>query len=193
MIRGFVMNFKNYLILAGALILIVLIVPVSQGQEPKTDLKIITRLDSGGFLTPALSENQTFVYSNFEFYLYTNINNTGYTIIVDNLTIANKTIDHFMDLFTWKTSKTYIDRLEVFIGASYWEYSNIFVFSYSVTNRSFIRDEELITFTPSELDNFIQEIKLRASFDTFMGFLFCLIFAYVVVRHYKKDHIKRIA
>lgn len=188
------MNFKNYYMLASAIFLIFMVVPVhSLGQEPEADLKIITRLDSGGFLTPALSENQTFVYSNFEFYLYSNTNNTGYTIIVDNVTIANKTIDHFQDIFYWSTSKTYIDRLEVFIGSFYYEYSNIFVFSYSVTNRSLIKDEELISFTPKELEYYVQQIKLRTGFDTFMGVIGCGIFAYVVVRHYKKDHIKRIA
>lgn len=185
--------FRNYIVFAS-FILIILALPVNtQGLEAKADLKIITKLDNGGYLTPALSENQTFVYSNFEFYLYSNINNTGYTIIVDNVTIANRTIDHFMDLFTWRTSKTYIDRLEVYIGAFHYEYNNIFVFNYDVTNESYIKDPDLITFTEKELDYYIQQIRLRTSFDTFMGLLGCGIFGYIVVRHYKKDHIKRIA
>lgn len=191
------MKASNRLILAIALFIIILqfgsIQGIPQGaQENKTDLKIITNLDSGGFLSPAIIKNDSFAYNNFEFNLYSNIDNSSYSIIIDNITIADSIIEEFKDIYNWKTSKSYISRIEVYILDDYYIYSNIYVFSSSVYNNTRPTTENLISFTPQELKLYIQEFQLLAFRDTFLGLLAIFITGYIVITKYKKETIKRI-
>lgn len=191
------MKASNRLILAIALFLIVLQFGSLQGipqgaHEDKTDLKIITSLDSGGFLTPAITKNDSFGYNNFEFNLYSNVDNSSYSIIIDNITITNSIIEEFKEIFKWKTSKSYIRRIEVYILDDYYIYSNIFVFSSSVYNNTAPTKDNLISFTPHELKLYIQELQLLAFRDTFLGLMCIFVTGYIVISKYKKETIKRI-
>lgn len=176
-----------------AALLVLILIPSSIAESPQTDVKIITHLEGGGFLTPALSENNTFVYDCFEFHLYSNTNNTTYRIIIDNITIASKTIIHFKDVYYWHCSKSFIGLLEVYIADDYYNYSNIFVFTSSITNRSILKErEDLIKFTPEELERFIQEIELQAVGKSLAGGFMFVYFCYYLVKKKKESIVKRI-
>jgi len=189
------MKFKYISIIAIAITFLIISIPgYTKAEDTKTDLKIITYLDSGGFITPALYKNGTFVYNNFEFHLYSNTNNTSYRILVDNITISSSIILNFKDVFYWNTEKSYIDLLEVYISDDYYIYSNIFIFSSSVTNRTVIRDddEDLIKFTPEELKRYVQEIELKAVGRALVGSFFSVYIFYRLVKRKKEQTIKRI-
>jgi len=187
-------HFKTFIIIAIAL-LVLLLIPHSIAESPQTDVKIITRLKgSSGFLTPALSENNTFVYDSFEFNLYSSSNNTKYRIMVDNITIANSIILTFKEVFYWNTTKSYIELLEVYIGDDYYSLSNIFVFTYSITNRSVLRDDrDLITFTKEELKQFVMELELQSAGKILVGTFVCGFICHHLVKKRKEETIKRIA
>jgi hypothetical protein len=191
------MNASSRLILAIALLIITFQFGSLNGiperpQEYKTDLKIITSLDSGGFITPATTKNSTFAYNIFEFNLYSNKENSSYSIIIDNLTIKTSIIKEFKDIFVWKTFKSYLSKIEVYILDDYYVYSNIFVFSSSVYNNTQTQKDDLITFTPHELKLYIQEIQLMIFRDTFIGLISIFIVGYVIITKYKKETTKRI-
>lgn len=182
-----------YFILALAL-LILISIPSSIAESPKTDVKIITHLKGGGFLTPALSENNTFVYEYFEFHLYSNTNNTTYSIIVDNITIASKTIIHFKNIFYWHCSKSFIGLLEVYIADDYYNYSNIFVFKSSIVNTTVLKEDKYtIKFTPEEFEQYIQQIELKAVGKATVGGFLAGSICYYFVKKHKEGTIKRIA
>lgn len=183
---------KIYILLSVLMLLILLSKNTLAESEEKTDLKIITSLDHGGYITPALVQNMTFVYNNFEFHLYTNQNNTRYDIVVDNITIANKTINNFHSVFYWKATTEYIGKLEVNIGNDYYIYSNIFIFTSSITNDSILKEEEYIKFTEVELEEYVNKIKLKLFSADTMGWFVGLFLAQVYVRQYKSNKIEEI-
>ncbi|TET57427.1 MAG: hypothetical protein E3J52_10380 [Promethearchaeota archaeon] len=191
------MKASSRLILATAIFVIILQFGSLHGipersRQNKMDLKIITSLDSGGFLAPAIIKNDSFAYNNFEFNLYSNKENSSYSIIIDNITITNSIIEEFKEIYKWKTSKSYISSIEVYILDHYYIYSNIFVFSSSVYNNTRPTSDNLISFTPRELKLYIQELQLLAFRDTFLGLLAIFITGYLVITKYKKETIKRI-
>lgn len=187
------MRFKGLPIIIAIALLVLALTPSSIAESPQTDVQIITHLEGGGFLTPALSENNTFVYDRFQFHLYSNTNNTTYSIIVDNITIASKTIIHFKDIFYWHCSKSFIGLLEVYIAGNYYNYSNIFVFTSSITNRSVLKErDDLITFTPEEFKQYIQQIELKAVGKALAGGFMFVYFCYYMVKKKKESITKRI-
>jgi len=192
------MKASSRMILAIALFILVFfnlgsfIGSTERSRSDKTDLKIITYLGSGGFITPAIIKNGSFAYNNFEFNLYSNLDNSTYEIKIDNKTIVESSISDFKDVYTWKTSKSYLSKIDVDIGNDTYSYSNIFVFSSSVYNSTNTPIDNLISFTPKELELYIQEIQLIAFRDTFMGLLFIFVCGYVGITKYKKETTKRI-
>lgn len=188
------MNSRRSIKLALALFVLIGIplADLAEGKETKTDLKIITGLDEGGFLSPAITKNDSFGYNNIEFHLYSNEENATYRIIVDNLTLKASIIEEFKDIYIWKTSKSYISKIEVFIIEDYYTYSSIFIFSSSVYGGNDTIQDNLISFTPHELKLYIQEIELLIFRDTFLGLLSIFIVGYLLIKKYKKETIKRI-
>ncbi len=71
------MNIKYYFSL---FILLFSIILYSNNVESKSDCVIITSLDNSKFINPALRQNNSFVYNNFEFRLYSDIDNVTYEI-----------------------------------------------------------------------------------------------------------------
>lgn len=191
------MKFKYLTLIAIAILLLNLVLEIEKVEAEnkiKTDIKIITRLHNDGFMTPALTKNRTFVYCNFEFHLYSDINNTEYRILVDNITIANRNILHFKDIFYWNTTKDYINLLEVYISKDYYSYSNIFVYSYSIENRTRIKDEEdLMKFTKEEFKNYIMQIQFKMFISNTFAWIIAGVFAFYFVKKYKENKIEVIA
>lgn len=171
-------------------IFLILTIPAhTTAQENQTDVKIITHLSSDGFITPALSQNGTFIYNNVEFSLYSKINNTNFKISIDNITIINSTISDFKYIFEYKITQSYIDLLEVWIGEDYYSYSNIFVFSYSISNRSIVEREDDITFTELEFQEYINQLKTKFFLSNFVAWLSASIMMFYIVREYKQNKI----
>jgi hypothetical protein len=191
--RSIILAMAIYLFLILSASININIVRSENNQELKTDLKIITNLEYGGFLTPAICKNNTFAYNYFEFNLYSNTNNTRYNIEVNNITITYSEIEDFKKIFLWKCKYDYIDILKVKIGNDTYLFSNIFVFSTSVTNKSILKDQEYIKFTERELDIYITQIRLRMLGLVLWGCIVATVITYMCVKTYKKDEIKRIA
>ena len=195
--RCLLMKFKYITILAIAILVSILILElenVTGENELKTDLKIITSLSDGGFMTPALSKNSTYVYCNFEFHLYSNTENTSYRILIDNNTIQISTIIEFKDIFYYNFSKKYIDILEVHIGSHYYSYSNIFVYYSSVVNKSVIReDENIVTFTKEEFENYIRELEIKMFTSNIFAWVLAGFISFYYVKKYKENKIEVVA
>lgn len=189
------MGLRGLSIILAIALLVLILIPSSIAESPKTDVKIITHLEGGGFLTPALSENNTFVYDRFQFHLYSNTNNTTYRIIVDNITIANLVIVNFKDIFYWRCSKSFIGLLEVYIADDYYNYSSIFVFTSDITNGSILREEEKykVFTTKKEFEDFIMGIELQAVGKAIVGGFVAIYITYKVTKKRKEEIIKRIA
>lgn len=188
------MSPKRPFIIIAIMLSVLIITPPSVAESPKTDVKIITHLKGGGFLTPALSDNNTFVYDRFEFHLYSNTNNTTYQIIVDNITIASLTVKHFKDIFYWHCSKDYIGLLEIYIGNDYYNYTGIFVFSSDITNESIFddEDEKYKSFTKEEFKRFVTQLELQSLGKGFVGAFVCTYIMYRLVKKKKEETTKRI-
>lgn len=170
----------------------ILVLMPSSVAENSTDVKIITSLENTGFLTPALSENNTFVYNRFQFHLYSEENNTSYSIIVDNITIAERSIQNFKTIFYWNTSKTRINQLEIYIGNDSYFYSGIFIFSYSIENVTPVEEPGLIQFTKEELARYIAEVELKAVGKALVGGITSVYIFFRLVKKRKEGIVKRI-
>lgn len=164
----------------------------SINAQSKNDCVIITNLDQYQFMSPALTENNSFVYNNFEFRLYSNINNESYSIEIDNILIANGTIREFIKIINWKCDKNQINYISVNIGLNYYNYSSIWVFSSSLTNGTVIKEDNLIDMTKQEFENYINELRLRLFTSDSVGWFLGLILAQVYVRQYKSTRIEEI-
>jgi len=188
------MGSRRLLITLGVILAILILMPSGLAESPKNDVKIITSLEGGGFLTPALSENNTFVYNHFTFHLYSSVNNTTYRIIVDNITIASSIIIHFKETFYWDCSKSFIDLLEVYISDDYYSYSDIFIFTDSVVNRTVLKEKEKYKSfdTEEEFKQFVMDLELKAIGKGLVGCFCSFYILYRLVKKHKEGLTKRI-
>lgn len=184
---------RRILIILCVILSLAVFIPSSVAESPQTDLKIITNLDTEAYLSPALSHNNTFVYNNFQFHLYAKQNNTPYSIIVDNITIASRTIKEFKTVFYWETSKSRINKLEIYIGNDSYIYSGIFVYSYSIENVTTVDDDpSLIKFTKEELAQYLIQVELKAVGIAFIGGCTAFYIFFRLVKKRKEGIVKRI-
>lgn len=175
------------------LFFILLIASTPSKTEAKTGLHINTELDFQSFMNPSLNANNTFVYNNFIFYLYSNESNTFYSIQLNNETIHSGFINDFNLTIYWKCEESYIINLIVMIGEDQYHYSNIYVFNMDMTN---ITDEDepknLLEFTKEQYRNLKREIEIRIFSGDMLGVMFALILSNYTVREIKKNSIKEI-
>jgi len=175
------------IVLLGFLILYCSVGEVEAEDGLKTDVKIITKLSSGGLFTPALSRNNSLVYNSFEFNLYSNTNNTSYEIRLDNNTIKIGVIEDFKDVFIYNMTMDYISLLEVDIGNQTYSYSNIHVITYSIYNRTRDEDEgEKFKYTEQDFEDMISEIRLKSFVSNLLGLLLAGGLVYYYVTEHKK-------
>lgn len=153
----------------------------------KTDLKIITKLSEGGLFTPALVRNNSLVYNQFEFNLYSNINNTIYEIKVENSTIKIGLIENFKDVFYYNMTLDYINLLEIYIGNHTYSYSDVHVVAYSVYNKSIAEDEgEKLRYTKKDFEGMIAEIQMKSFISNLLGVFLAGGIVYYYVTEHKK-------
>ena len=175
------------------LYIIILIATIPYKTEAKTGLHINTELDFQSFMNPTLNTNNTFVYNNFIFYLYSNESNTFYSIQVNNVTIYSGFIEEFNLTIYWKCKESYLYNLIVEIGEDQYHYSNIYIFNMDMTNMTQEEEQKnLLEFTKEQYRNIVREIQLRIFSGDMLGVLFALILSNYTVREVKKNMIKEI-
>ncbi len=185
---------SKLLSLIGMAIILFLFFSISvRSETPRTDLKILTDLDTPSYMNLALNSNSSFVYNNFEFNLYSNINDTEYEIKVDNKSIRSGIIETFKYQYNWRTNKTYIFNIEIEIGNNTWTYNNIFVFKKSIRNVTPETIEPDYTFSELELENYINRIKTKLFLADNLGWAIGGIISYLLIRKYKSSTILEIA
>jgi hypothetical protein len=173
------------------ILLLFSILLVNINVESKTDSIIITNLNSSRFITPSLRYNNTYVYDNFEFRLYSDKNNNTYSIEVDNILIANGTIKNFNKIIYWKCQNSYINKISINIGIDYYNYSSIYVFTTSFANATPTQDNRIIM-TQEEFDSYINDLKLKLFSADSIGWFIGLILAQIYVRQYKNTRVEEI-
>lgn len=144
-------------------------------------------------MKPAITSNNTFGYNNFEFRIYTTENNTPYTIIVDNITIGNGTIEYFKKYVYWSSEQSYIGNLTVIIGNEKYIYYNIFVFSSSIYNDT--KEEEIkygVKFTDDEFTLYMNQVRLKLFMADIVGLVVAMIMSTNIIREIKKSIIKEV-
>ena len=177
------MNFRYFILIILFLLSLNLL---SINTVSQTDSVIITKLDGFQFITPALTENNTYVYNNFEFRLYSKVENVTYEIEIDNIMIANGTIRNFRKIIYWKSNKEYITKINIRVDEDYYNYSNIRIFYTGFTNGTIIEEDKVI-FTKEEFENYISELKLRLFSSDGLGWFVGIILAHIYVREIKKS------
>ncbi len=183
------MRYSNIIAVALFGILLICCGRVAGEEEDfKTDLKIITGLDGSGFFAPALVKNNSLVYNNFEFNIYSNTNNTTYEIKLENSTIRIDIIENFKDVFIYNMTLDYINLLEVYIGNHTYSYRDINVIAYSIMdrNRTWGDEEEKVEFTQEEYDRIISRLEFMAFLSNFSAALLAGGVAYHYITEYKK-------
>jgi len=178
------MNHRNYFLF---LIIISILILSTTNVKSQTDCVIITELDGYKFIKPALTENNSFVYSNFEFRLYSKKYNVTYEIEIDNILIANGTIKELPKIITWKTEKDIIYNINIRIHEDHYNYSNIIVFNTPFGNGTGIIEEDKVTFTKEEFKNYVNELKLKLFSSDGLGWFVGIILAHIYVREIKKS------
>jgi hypothetical protein len=181
---GYSGNKKAYLISVLICIFLLSIVTTSVKAESKTGLVIITSLDDFKYMTPALTENNSYVYNNFEFRLYTSENNTYYSIEVDQIMISNGTINHFNKTIYWKCKQSFISSLKVNIGNDVYEYSAIRVFTTDIVNDTIVNPPDQIVFTESELKDYLKRMANRIFSGDSLGWFFGFVLSMYGSREY---------
>lgn len=156
--------------------------------KSQTDCKIITSLDDYNYMNPALIKNNSYVYNNFNFYLYTNEDNTTYSILANNTLIASGNIENnFGKLITWKANTEKIYLLSIKINNNYYNYTNIRVFSRSIMNETLnTPDKDEISFSKVEFNNYIIQLKIRLFSADNLGWIIGFIGGYIITRETKK-------
>ncbi len=175
--------------LAIPILLLLTVILFCYPAEAKTDSKIITHLDSFTFLNPSLSTNNSYVYNNFEFYLYSDLNNTYYEIELNNILISNGTITSFVKRIDYKCEFSNITRLVIMIGNDYYNYSSIYVFNYDMTERNETHDSDDIVFSKVEFENYVNRLKLKLFSADSVGWFSGMVISYVYIKEKKKEMI----
>lgn len=165
---------------------------ISTNAQSKTDSVIITNLDDNQFISPALTRNNSFVYDNFEFRLYSETKNVSYSIEIDYILIANGTIRDFPKIINWECEKDQINNIVIRIGSDYYNYSSIYVFTSSFSNGTPWDDEKKITMTEQAFNSYIYELKIKLFTADTVGWFMGLVLAQVYVRQYKSTKIEEI-
>lgn len=178
---------KKYTIL-----LLIVIIIFLNTVKADSDCKIITNLDNYPYMHPSLVQNNSFVYNNFEFYLYTNEDNTTYSIFINNSLISNGIIENnFTKLIKWRSNTEYISILSIKINDDYYNYSNVRVFTRSITNESldYEEDKDKISFTKMEFENYITVLKIKLFSGDNLGWIIGFILGFIIVRENQKNTI----
>lgn len=158
-----------------------------------TDVKIISTHSNSAVDLIVLRPDRSVSYSYFEFYLYSDYDNTPYKIEIcsfENCTVLKGVINHFCALETYDTGGNLkrLKSITVTIGSDIYKFTNIRIMRKSLKTEKEIKEEE-VPITKKAL----LLIKTRAFAGAFVGFLISMLLAYWVVKHKKETSIDVVA